>query len=405
MSKRNYTLRNWTLGALDHSMDHFVASMRSCFYNVMSSTRRFSLRKSVARSATGIFLTLHAAMPSHAQHVPVGSSNLVSEVDTVRDQLSQLERKYVSAISTGSHPIISSTLSDSLATVDRIMKSKLPTHQKAELAGKVMEHVGEVFTLSVKGPDLFVPFNGEEGHTWSQASKDFSHRVFSEFLNDTLGSIITYEDPARAAITRNSTPDGKAKSASVFGFKDRAAREQLTQELIQKLDTFGQNLLQNYNRGERVVQEVYGNLEDMVKRSVEIKMSKAKSKKYTIYVYLGLAVFTLIHAPVDLTIERHFYSTLISSIVYFSVLISLAALKARSISSRSLEMLRKLSESLKSVDSRPEATLQELRILSDSELRLTPQRASSADALERDALERGSADHSAHGLRCDLLFI
>ncbi|HRK08329.1 MAG TPA: hypothetical protein PLZ57_11215 [Pseudobdellovibrionaceae bacterium] len=341
--------------------------------------------KLLVRSLCGVFLTLHAAMPAKAD------GDLRAEVQRMDLRL-QLVDHDSTVISRRTHASITTTFSEALTTLQRVLQSDLPADRKAELAGLMTSKMGESFFLILRHQSIDVrQVDGRA--SWKEIGK----QTVMELIHDAALPFRVLRDrpfvnPANSGIPADVLPTSPQASSRVWGPTEERARERLTQELIQKFQDFSQNTLQNFDRGERTVKAVYGDLEYMVKRSIDIRAERDRAQRYVRNAYVGLAIFTLLHAPIDLAVERSFYSTLASSVIFFSALMSVAAMKTMTMSTRALELLRKLAETLRSSTTAPETTLQALRAEANVAVPTAPQPARSSTT-------------GGGGGRCEALFV
>ena len=335
------------------------------------------------RSLCGVALILHATLPAHADSV----SDLRTQVQSMETYL-QIVDHDSTVISRRTHASIASTFSEALATLQRVLRSDLPADQKAELAGLLTSKMGESFFLVLRHQGIDVrQVDGRSN--WKEVGK----QTVMELIHDAA---LPFRFPRDRPLPGPAgAPQLQAQVGSrVWGPLEERARESLTQELTRRFQDFSQNVLQNFDRGERTVKTIYGDLEYMVKRSIDIRTERDRAQRYARNAYVGLAIFTLFHAPVDLTVERSFYSTIASSIVFFSALLSVAAMKTMTMSTRALDLLRSLAETLRQGTQAPADTLRGLRTEASEAVR-------SRTGQPGEVLERGGGG----GSRCEALFV
>jgi hypothetical protein len=100
----------------------------------------------------------------------------------------------------------------------------------------------------------------------------------------------------------------------------------------------------------------------MIERSIKVKTLRTSQQKLAKFAYLGLAIATFLHPPLDLVFERTYYSSFYSSIIYMSSFMTLFAVKTKMAGTKTIEVLMRVAADIKN----PKQAMDRIRSQTDT---------------------------------------
>jgi hypothetical protein len=243
----------------------------------------------------------------------------------VEKTLARLEavQSATSIITENTFGIVQAAMEDTFQVLNEIVAAKMPDDKKAALAEKVTGKMGETFFRVIRhhGVDIYdvdgkVNWKATAKQTLREIMTDAS--VFFTFPKDVAGN-------------------------RTWGPREMARRERLSQEMIAKMRVFTEQTLNVMDQSTDTADLLGARVEYLVDRALKIRAERAAAQNNARNIYLGLAIVLFLNPPVDLAIERTYYSTFTSSLIYFSAFMAAAITKTFTNSVMAIKMLKELA--------------------------------------------------------------
>lgn len=252
--------------------------------------------------------------------------------------------------------VVHAAMEDSFQVLNEIVDAKMPDDRKAALAEKVTGKMGETFFRVIRHHGVDV-YDVDGKVDWKATAKQ------------TLREVMT---DASVFFTFPKDVDGNR----TWGPKEMARRERLSQEMIAKMRVFTEQTLNVMDQSTNTADLLGARIEYLVDRALKIRAQRSAAQSNARNLYLGLAIVFFLNPPVDLTIERTYYSTFTSGLIYFSAFMTAAITKAFTNSVKAIKMLKELAAVI-----------------------ITPEAAA-----EKAAQVRRRTDTEGRGQRCEAIF-
>lgn len=257
-------------------------------------------------------------------------AELLQKIETVRADLDNVQKVTGTITGDGARGTfgkIANSMTGSMNVLREIVKADIPDATRADLSAKLLGKMGETFFYlsSHHGIDS-VYRNGQE-----RPEANFKHNVlqgFKEILLD-VQTVFTLKK------------DGEGHR--VWSPLEQANRNRLTSQMVRQMTALVQEI-DAAGVGTEVRDEFNTKLDYLVEKSLQAKGERFTGQKMARWLYLGLGVAMFLNPPFDLAIERTYFSTFASSLVYLSAFMTVAAIKSVTISGEVMRLLAEMKE-------------------------------------------------------------
>ena len=246
--------------------------------------------------------------------------------DVVSKALVQAQ-KSAQVVSSRTSGDISQAMFDSLTYLDELARSGKTDDLTLDKAEKLAALLGETFFVILRHQGI-----DPEKIDRELTSPEKAMGVLREMMYDA-GRIVSFKKDVLGKRT--------------WGVSSAMARERLTQASAEKLAQFVENSVAAMDEKSIMREDFLLKFNYILDRSIKVKSIRATQQKWARFAYLGLALATFLHPPIDLVLERTYYSSFYSSIIYMSSFMTLFAVKTKMAGTKTIEVLVQVANDIK----------------------------------------------------------
>ncbi|WP_413575576.1 hypothetical protein ACLVWU_14605 [Bdellovibrio sp. HCB290] len=246
--------------------------------------------------------------------------------DTISKQLVQAQES-ARTVSSRTSADISQAMFNSLTYLDTLARSGQTDTQTLDRAENMAKLLGETFFVILRHQGI-----DPEKVDRDMTSVEKAAGVLREMMYDASRLVSFQKD---------------SQGKRVWGVSSASAREALTQDAAAKIAGFVDNTVQSMDSNSVMREDFLLKFNYVLERSIKVKETRAGQQKMARFAYLGLAVLTFIHPPLDLVIERTYYSSFYSGIIYMSSFLTMFAVKTKMSGVKTIEILKQVAADVK----------------------------------------------------------
>jgi hypothetical protein len=246
--------------------------------------------------------------------------------DTISKQLVQAQES-ARTVSSRTSADISQAMVNSLMYLDQVARSGKTDEATLDRAENMAKLLGETFFMILRHQGI-----DPEKVDRQLTSVEKATGVLREMLYDA-SRIVSFQKDAQ----------GKR----VWGVSSAVAREALTQDAASKISNFVDQTVQSMDQDSIMREDFLLKFNYMLERSLKVKETRAGQQKIARFAYLGLAIATFLHPPLDLVLDRTYYSTFYSGVIYFSSFMTMFIVKTRMTGVKTIDILKQVANDIK----------------------------------------------------------
>jgi hypothetical protein len=254
------------------------------------------------------------------------SAHAEDRYDTVSKALVAAQKASV-VVSSRTSADVSQAMFDSLTYLDELARSGKSDDLTLDKAENVAKLLGETFFMILRHQGI-----DPEKIDRDLTSTEKAMGVLKEMVYDA-SRIVSFKKDASGKRT--------------WGVSSAVAREHLTQDSAEKLAQFVDKTVQSMDEKSIMREDFLLKFNYMIERSIKVKSLRTSQQKMAKFAYLGLAIATFLHPPLDLVFERTYYSSFYSSIIYMSSFMTLFAVKTKMAGTKTIEVLKQVAADIK----------------------------------------------------------
>jgi hypothetical protein len=253
------------------------------------------------------------------------SAHAEDRYDTVGKALVEAQKASV-VVSSRTSTNVSQAMFEALTYLDELARSGKTDDLTLDKAENTAKLLGETFFMILRHQGI-----DPEKIDRDLTSTEKAMGVLKEMVYDA-SRIVSFRKDASGKRT--------------WGVSSTVAREKLTQDSAEKLAQFVDKTVQSMD-DTSMREDFLLKFNYMLERGIKVKSLRTSQQKAAKFVYLGLAIATFLHPPVDLVFERTYYSSFYSSIIYMSSFMTLFAVKTKMAGTKTIEVLMQVAADIK----------------------------------------------------------